>query len=188
CTLTVELAVAAAPVPLIRSLTISFLGGGPDGMATLGLVFSAAGSGVLLVVVLVALAALLVVAELLAEAVLVAEVRPAEGASCTPAAVDPLLLPHPATAAASASAVQVMVVVFLMRGPRVARAVKKRRRTALRPNGGPYEAIRSRTSASTSKLACTAPTSSDSSSMSMSFISREASDSCSGTRDLGRWV
>jgi hypothetical protein len=46
----------------------------------LGLVLSAAGSGVLLVVVLVALAEALVVAELLA-AVLVAEVAPADGAS-----------------------------------------------------------------------------------------------------------
>ena len=43
-------------------------------MVTFGLVLRAAGSGVLLVVVLVALAEALVVAELLAEAVLVAEV------------------------------------------------------------------------------------------------------------------
>ncbi len=53
----------------------------------MGLVFSAAGSGVLLVVVLVALAEALVVAEVLAEAVLVAAVAPADGAVWTPAAV-----------------------------------------------------------------------------------------------------
>ena len=104
-------------------------------MTTLGLVFRAAGSGVLLVVVLVALAEALVVAEVLAAAVLVAEVAPPDGASWTPGAVELLLLPQPATAAASATAAQVMVVVFRMRGPRVASAAKKRRRTALRPNG-----------------------------------------------------
>jgi hypothetical protein len=59
----------------------------------------------------------LVVADVLAEAVLVAEVRPPCGANCTPAAlVALLLLPQPARAAASASAAQVIVVVFLMRG------------------------------------------------------------------------
>ena len=79
---------AAGPVPLIRSLTTSFLGGGPDGRTTFGLVFSAAGSGVLLVVVLVALAEALVVAVLLAAAVPVAEVAPPDGASCTPGAVE----------------------------------------------------------------------------------------------------
>ena len=41
---------------MIRSLTRSFLGGGPDGGTTFGLLFSAAGSGVLLELVLVALA------------------------------------------------------------------------------------------------------------------------------------
>ena len=107
---------AAGPVPLIRSLTTSFLGGGPEGMITFGLVFRAAGSGVLLVVVLVALAEALVEADVLAEAVTVAVVSPAEGAVWTPAAFVVLLLPQPATAAASASAAQVMVVVFLMRG------------------------------------------------------------------------
>ena len=52
---------------------------------TVGLVFRAAGSGVLLVVVLVALAEALVEAEVLAGAVLVAEVRPAYGAAGRPA-------------------------------------------------------------------------------------------------------
>src|SRR5262249_55927721 len=102
------------------------------------LVFRAAGSGVLLVVVLVALAEALVVAELLAEAVLVALVRPADGASWTPAAFVPpplLLLPQPAMAAASASAAPGVGVGFLMWRPRVARAPKKRRRTALLANG-----------------------------------------------------
>ena len=119
---------AAGPVPLIRSLTTSFLGGGPEGMLTLGLVLSAAGRGVLLVVVLVALAEALLVAVLLA-AVLVAAVAPSDGASWTPGAAE-LLLPHPATAAARATAAQVIVVVFRMRGPRVASVAKKRRRTA----------------------------------------------------------
>jgi hypothetical protein len=100
-------------------------------MLTLGLVFSAVGSGVLLVVVLVALAEALVLAEVLAAAVLVALVAPADGAVTTPAALVGPLLPQPATAAASASAAQVMVVVFRMWGPRVASAAKKRRRTAL---------------------------------------------------------
>ncbi|HEY1712166.1 MAG TPA: hypothetical protein VGG07_04645 [Solirubrobacteraceae bacterium] len=98
----------------------------------MGLVFKAAGSGVLLVVVLVALAEALVVAEVLAEAVLVAEVAPACGASWTPGAVEPLLLlpPQPARTAASDNAAQVIVVVFRMRGPRVASEAKIRRRTA----------------------------------------------------------
>jgi len=73
--LTVEFAVAAGPVPLIRSLMTSFLGGAPDGMLTFGLVFRAAGSGVLLVEVADALDV-----ELLTVAVLVAAVAPAEGA------------------------------------------------------------------------------------------------------------
>jgi hypothetical protein len=85
-------------------------------MLTLGLVFSAAGSGVLLVVVLVALAGALVVAELVAAAVAEAEVAPLEGASWTPGAAELLLLPQPATAAASVSAAQVMVVVFRISG------------------------------------------------------------------------
>jgi hypothetical protein len=54
-------------------------------MATFGLDFSAVGSGVLLVVVLVALAEF--DAEALAAAVLVAAVAPADGASWTPGAV-----------------------------------------------------------------------------------------------------
>jgi hypothetical protein len=115
---TVELAVAAAPVPLIRSLTTSLLGGAPEGIVTFGLVLRAAGSGVLLVVVLVALAdavpeedALLVVA------VALAVVAPPDGAVTMPAALVPLLLlPQPATAAARASAAQVMVVVFRIGG------------------------------------------------------------------------
>jgi hypothetical protein len=123
--LTVELAVAAGPVPLIKSLTTSLEGGELDGMVTLGLVLSAAGRGVLLVVV--ALADALDV-ELLAAAVLEAAVAPADGAVWTPAAAG-WLLPQPATAAASASAAQVIVVVLGIRGPRVASATKKRRRT-----------------------------------------------------------
>ena len=94
--MTVEPALATGPVPLIRSLTTSFLGGGPDGGTTLGLVFSAAGSGVVLVWVLVALA--LVVASSW-RVVTAAAVAPLEGASLTPGAVE---LPQPATAAASA--------------------------------------------------------------------------------------
>ena len=50
----VELGVAAGPVPLIRSLMTSCLGGEPDGGTTAGLVFNAAGSGVLLVLVALA--------------------------------------------------------------------------------------------------------------------------------------
>ena len=106
---------------------------GPLGIEILGLVFRAAGSGVLLVVVLVALAEALVVAEVLAGAVLVAEVAPACGASWTPGAAEPLLLlllPQPARTAASDNAAQVIVVVFRMRGRRVASAPKIRRRTA----------------------------------------------------------
>jgi hypothetical protein len=82
-------------------------------MLTFGLLFSAVGSGVLLVVVLVALAELEV--EALAAAVLVAAVAPADGAVCTPAAVG-WLLPQPATTAASASAAQVIDVVLGMLG------------------------------------------------------------------------
>ncbi|HEV7187986.1 MAG TPA: hypothetical protein VGN28_08830 [Blastococcus sp.] len=108
-------------------MTTSFLGGGPEGTVTFGFVFSAAGSGVLLVVVLVALADALD-AELLAAAVLEAAVAPADGAVWTPWATG-WLLPQPATAAASASAAQVIVVVLGIRGPRVASATKKRRRT-----------------------------------------------------------
>ncbi|MGZ4176112.1 MAG: hypothetical protein ACXVR1_05355 [Solirubrobacteraceae bacterium] len=59
-------------------MTTSLEGGGPDGMLTFGLVFRAAGSGVLLVVVLVADA---LDVELLTVAVLEAAVAPADGAS-----------------------------------------------------------------------------------------------------------
>src|SRR5262249_49296984 len=51
-----------------------------------------------------------------------------------------------------------------------------------------YWATRSSTAASTSKLACTAFTSSFSSSASISFISLAASDSSTGTRARGSWV
>jgi hypothetical protein len=60
----------------MRSLMTSVLGGGPDGTTTLGLVFSAAGSGVVLVLV-----EPVVVDELKAAGVTAATVAPPDGAS-----------------------------------------------------------------------------------------------------------
>jgi hypothetical protein len=96
---------------LIRSLTTSFFGGAPEGGTTFGLLLSAAGSGVVGVVVL------LVVLELDADEVAgaaAAAVAPADGASWTPGAVE---LPHPARAAASASRAEVMMIGLRMEGP-----------------------------------------------------------------------
>ena len=94
-------------MPLIRSLTISFWGGAPEGGTTLGLVFSAAGSGVVLVLVLEA-----VVEELaLVAGADAAAVAPAPGAWVTPGAVE---LPQPATAAAHAIRAKVRVIGLRM--------------------------------------------------------------------------
>jgi hypothetical protein len=72
------------------------------------LVFSAAGSGVVLVLVE------LVVVEVLVVGVTDAAVAPAEGASCTPGAVE---LPQPATAAASPITAHVSVIGLRMEVP-----------------------------------------------------------------------
>src|ERR1022692_911114 len=101
-TLTVEVAVAAGPVPLIRSLMTSCLGGGPEGGTTLGLVLRAAGSGVVLVLV-----ELVVVALLLAGVMAAAVVEPWEGASWTPGAAE--LEPQADTATATANRAHVSV-------------------------------------------------------------------------------
>jgi hypothetical protein len=100
-------------VPLIRSLTTSPLGGGPDGGTTLGLVLSAAGSGIVLV--LVELVVVVVVADELAVEVTAASVAPPCGASWTPAAEE--LPPHPATAAAIAIRAHVSVIGLRMEVP-----------------------------------------------------------------------
>jgi hypothetical protein len=95
-------------------------------------------------------------------AVVVSAVAPSEGASTMPGAVE---LPQPASAPVSASTAKMSgsVFRFVMDVPE--------------GSGTAQPAIRSSTSASTSKLAWTSETSSDSSSVSISFISRAASAS-----------
>src|ERR1700722_9179961 len=86
-TVTVEPALATGPVPLIRSLTTSCLGGAPVGTTTFGLVFSAAGSGTVLVAVVVADVVVAEAVELAAEvAAATVAVAPPPGASSTPGA------------------------------------------------------------------------------------------------------
>jgi hypothetical protein len=144
------------------------LGGAPLGGLNWGSVLSADGNGVEEVLeaeVVVALAEALVVA------VTGSAVAPLEGARTMPGAVE---LPQPASTAASASTAKMSGSVFCL--------------SMNVPEGSEsaQPAIRSSTSASTSKLAWTSETSSYSSSVSINFNSRAASDSSTGTRTLGR--
>src|SRR5450755_40137 len=103
-TVTVDPAFAAGPVPVIRSLITSRLGGVPVWAGTVGLIFSAAGSGVVLAgaeVVLEADAE----AEAEADDVTAAAVAPPLGASWTPGAFE---LPQAARPAARARRTAVM--------------------------------------------------------------------------------
>ncbi len=89
---------AVAPVPTIKSLTISFLGGAPLGMVTTG----SFDSGPLVGVVVAAVVADVVVVGVGVVAAAVCTVCPPPGASTTPGACE--LPPHAETASATAAA------------------------------------------------------------------------------------
>jgi hypothetical protein len=110
--------VSFGPVPTIRFLTTSFLGGVPPGVLTVGSVLNAVGS--LTFDEEVDAEVVVELAEVVADVagVAAAEVAPPDGARTTPAAVVALLLdddePQPAMAPLAATAMQRMESVFRM--------------------------------------------------------------------------